>query len=176
LTAGREPAAPSSLNRQVPRDLETICPKCLLKEPQRRYSSARELADDLGRFVRGEPVAARPVGVAERVRKWVWRRPAAAGRLAAVVLLSAAVGVSSWLYYRQQLAAHARQADTDQKFRAVLTREGRLLEEAWLAHDLAKRTQAKAEESGRRTSPAAAGPARRCSRQPRRFGRTPPGG
>jgi serine/threonine-protein kinase len=140
-----QPAAPSSLNRRVPRDLETICLKCLRKQPEQRYSSARELADDLRRFVRGEPVAARPVGAAERVRKWVQRRPTAAGLLAAVVLLVAVVGTGAWLFYQQQAAARARQAETDQSFRAVLERERGLLEEAWLAHDLAKLTAATAE-------------------------------
>jgi serine/threonine-protein kinase len=141
----REPVAPSSLNRQVPRDLETICLKCLRKEPERRYSSARELADDLGRFVRGEPVAARPVGAAERLRKWVWRRPAAAGLLAAVVLLVAVGGAGTWLLAQQRAAARDRQAQTEQDVRRVLEQARTLLEKGWQAADLAILTEAAAE-------------------------------
>jgi hypothetical protein len=94
----REPAAPSSLNKQTPRDLETICVKCLRKEPERRYSSAQELADDLERFVRGEPVAARPVGRLERVAKWMRRNPTVAGLSAVAALALVAGTVVSLLF------------------------------------------------------------------------------
>jgi WD40 repeat protein len=77
-----EPTRPRSIDPTVPRDLETIVLKCLEKDPARRYESAAALADDLERWLHGEPIAARPVGAIERTVKWARRRPAAAALLA----------------------------------------------------------------------------------------------
>jgi WD40 repeat protein len=85
-----EPVSPSQLQPKTPRDLVTICMKCLQKEPHRRYGSAGALADDLRRFLEHRPILARPIGTWERTWKWVRRRPAIAALLAAVVVVAAA--------------------------------------------------------------------------------------
>src|SRR5262249_34048437 len=104
----KEPVPPAQLNPKVPRDLETICLKCLHKVPQRRYATAADLAEDLERFQRDEPIAARPAGLVERIGKGVRRHPApaamGAGRLLLVMML---VGGSLWLAVQQ---AHRRDA------------------------------------------------------------------
>ncbi len=111
----REPTRPRLLNPKVPRDLETVCLKCLEKKPEQRYGSAEALADDLERWQAGEPIRARPAGPVERAVKWVRRRPAVAGLLAAVVAV-AAVGVAGvwWSYLdakeQEQIAREQRAA------------------------------------------------------------------
>ncbi len=96
----REPVSPRSRNRAVDRDLETICLKCLEKEPQRRYASAQELAEDLDRYLRREPIVARPLGPVGRVRRWARRRPALAVTVAALGLFYVNHLVSLYVWKR----------------------------------------------------------------------------
>ena len=86
LICHAEPARPRKLRPKVPRDLETICLKCLAKDPRNRYETARGLADDLGRFRRLETIVARPAGRAERAWMWCRRNPAAAALIGVSVL------------------------------------------------------------------------------------------
>jgi WD40 repeat protein/tRNA A-37 threonylcarbamoyl transferase component Bud32 len=103
----QEPAPPSRWHAGVARDLETICLKCLRKEPEQRYASAAELADDLARYQRGEPIQARPLGRRERAVKWVKRNPLVTG--AAVLALVVGTTVS-YLKYREAEAARIDEA------------------------------------------------------------------
>jgi len=91
-----EPMAPRLLNSSVPRDLETICLRCLEKEPTHRYASAQEVAEELGRFLRGEEIRARPLRRSERVSRWCRRNPVVASLTAAIVV-SVVAGTAGWM-------------------------------------------------------------------------------
>jgi tetratricopeptide (TPR) repeat protein len=107
---GEDPPAPRKLNGGVPRDLETVCLKCLEKDPKRRYGSARELADELRRCLAGEPIHARPAGRAERLWRWARRQPIVAA-LAATVLVSLVSGTTISTYFAIQARKHAFSAE-----------------------------------------------------------------
>jgi WD40 repeat protein/serine/threonine protein kinase len=98
-----EPVPPRRMQPKVPIDLETICLKCLHKEPQKRYSNAEALADDLKRFLAGEPIQARPIGVYGRTVKWAKRRPAIAA-LVAIGALAVLSILTVSLYYNAELS------------------------------------------------------------------------
>ncbi len=124
MVAEAEPVPPRRLRPDVPRDLETICLKCLRKEPGRRYATAAALADDLHRFLAGESVAARPVGRVERGVRWAKRNPRVAALLGLVfTLLTAVAAVATVAAVRIDDARGAAERDRDAARKAE--REGK---------------------------------------------------
>ncbi len=121
-----DPVPPRLLNPEIPIDLETICLKCLQKEPAKRYESAARLADDLGRFLRHEPITARPVGQWERGWRWCKRNRAVSflSGSVAVLLLVAAIG-GSVLSIRERSARTTadRNAQAEEKMRILAQAE-----------------------------------------------------
>jgi tetratricopeptide (TPR) repeat protein/tRNA A-37 threonylcarbamoyl transferase component Bud32 len=109
-----DPIPPRQVQPGVSRDLEIICLKCLQKSPQQRYSTAEDLARDLRRYLAGEPIRARPVGMMEGVIRWCRRRPLVAGLLAALVLVFFA-GLTAALGLGQIARQHASRIEQDQE-------------------------------------------------------------
>src|SRR5581483_487617 len=113
--------SPRYLNTAISRDLETICLKCLQKEPARRYGSAAALADDLRRWLAGKPIDARPLGSVERMRRWCRRNPVVAN-LVGAVFITLVVGIIFTSYF----AFRARRG------------EAKAVENEWLAEQRAE--------------------------------------
>jgi WD40 repeat protein len=104
-----DPVRPRQIRHDVPRDLETICLKCLEKLPAGRYQSAGQLADDLRRFLAGEPLLAQPISKIERGRRWFVRNPVV-GTLAIGIGLALVVGTGFSLHYAHQAGQREQQA------------------------------------------------------------------
>jgi len=112
----REPPHPQKLNPRVDRDLATICLKCLAKQPEARYATAQAMAEDLERFLRDEPIQARPAPVIEKIGRWCRRKPALAAALASVALALLA-GLAGVLWQWRRAEAYA-QSETRHRQRA----------------------------------------------------------
>jgi len=131
----RDPLPLRQLNPSLPRDLETVCAKCLEKDPRRRYGSADDLAEELKRFLEGRPVQARPVGKPERLWRWCKRNPVVAG-LTAAVAFSLVVGIvaSSCFAIRATNNANGWQNAAEEAVAEKERAEKQLLRSEWLLY------------------------------------------
>jgi WD40 repeat protein len=161
-----EPVRPRQLQPTTPRELEAVCLKCLEKQPSRRYAAAADLAADLGRWGRGEPVQARPAGGWERALKWVRRHPLRAAvyaLLLTAVVLGAGGGGAMWLWLRAERARDDAEA-AQQRAEAAQGRAEAAKSEAESAKGEAEKAKGDAEAAQRRAE-TAEGEAKAAKRQ-----------
>lgn len=130
LVSTADPVPPRLLNPSVPKDLETICLKCLEKEIPRRYATARELADELGRFLGNEPIRARPLGPLGKTARWRRRNPGVAAALLALLLVFL-IGFAGVTWEWQRAQTEMRRAERNEA--TAVQSERRLAENLYAA-------------------------------------------
>ena len=123
LVVQKEPKPLRAINKRVPLDLETICLKCLEKDPDRRYQTGKELADDLRRFVNRFAISARRVGVLGRTKKWMKRNPAVAALLAIAFLAIGTAGFFAWRSHEAEELRLTEQKQREEETRSEKRRE-----------------------------------------------------
>jgi WD40 repeat protein len=138
----QEPVSPRALNGSVPKDLETVCLKCLEKEPGKRYGTADELTDDLRRCLDGKPVLARPIGRVERTWRWCRRNPSlAVSFVTTIVLLIVTAGAAIWINLERVEADQQRLQANQKRDEAIVSNNAAIAAHASerLARQLAER-------------------------------------
>jgi len=150
----QEAKPPTQINAKIPRDLETICLKCLQKDPRRRYASAAALADDLNRFLADKPVEARPVRGAERLARWCRRNPLLASLTSAVaallVLIAVGLAVVAYRLNQERIAAEDSAQRANDNLQRALVAEEEKTEQLWQSYLTQARALRWSGQAGRR--------------------------
>lgn len=143
----QDPVSPRLLNPTTPQDLETICLKCLQKEPRHRYVSCQALADDLGHWLLGEPIKARPIGAVERLGKWTRRNPSTATLLCALVVVGFAGALAVLHQLKETKVALGVAKKNAEDFKSATELAERRERDAIKASELAKQESKRAREA-----------------------------